>query len=494
MKVQFYQTLKSKKKSDVLVLPFVKNKEKSQFCGKENFESENLSLALKSGDFIGDLNQVSLIYHSGDVDKRILLLGLGEKDSLTLESIRKAYSSLVKYCLKYKFENISILLPKLSNVSEDVFALGIAEGIYLSNYSHSYATSSKELKKLASLNIIAAGKREQEVFLDTELVSNGVYLSRDLVNKNADEVTPQYLVQIAKDIAKKHTKVSATIFNKERIEKEGMGLLIAVNRGSALDPAFIILKYAGAPASKDHTVLVGKGVTYDSGGLNLKPTGSMETMRCDMAGAATVLGIIEVVAALGLKVNVTAVIPSTENGISAASYKPGDVYVSYSGKTVEIGNTDAEGRLILADALSYSIKKLKPTRIIDFATLTGAMVISLGSVVTGMMSNDDALSNALTVSGEQTYERVWRLPLFEEYKTQIKSDIADIKNTGGRPAGAITAALFLEEFVEKTPWAHLDIAGTAFLEKEEGYLPKYGTGVGVRLIIDYLKRSLKNSD
>lgn len=491
MKIHFYQTLKSRKKTEVLVLPFVKHKKKSQFCGKENFECEALDLALKSGDFIGDLSQVSLIYGSRDLDKRILLLGLGEKDSLKLETIRKAYSSLVKYCLKNKLDNISVLLPKLSNISEEIFALGVAEGIYLSNYSHSYATSSKELKELTSLNLIGVNKTEEEIFLETELVSKGVYLSRDLVNKNADEVTPQYLAKVAKDIAKKHAKVSATIFNKEQIEKEGMGLLIAVNRGSTLDPAFIVLKYTGAPSSKDHTVLVGKGVTYDTGGLNLKPTGSMETMRCDMAGAATVLGIIEVVAALGLKVNITAVIPSTENGISAASYKPGDVYVSYSGKTVEIGNTDAEGRLILADALSYSVKKLKPSRIIDFATLTGAMVISLGSVVTGMMSNDDVLSNALTASGEQTYERVWRLPLFEEYKKQIKSDIADIKNTGGRPAGAITAALFLEEFVEKTPWAHLDIAGTAFLEKEEGYLPKYGTGVGVRLIVDYLKKSLK---
>jgi leucyl aminopeptidase len=213
----------------------------------------------------------------------------------------------------------------------------------------------------------------------------------------------------------------------------------------------------------------------------------METMKCDMSGAACALGTIHAAASLGLKVNLTAVIPSTENGIDSRSYKPGDVYTSFLGKTVEIGNTDAEGRLILADALAYSVKNLKPTRMIDFATLTGACVIALGEETTGLMSNDDHLAESIMRAGNETFERTWRLPLFDEYKQQLDSDIADISNVGGREAGTITAALFLQEFVGKTPWAHLDIAGTAFLKKSRRYHPKNGTGVGVRLMIQFLE-------
>lgn len=266
-----------------------------------------------------------------------------------------------------------------------------------------------------------------------------------------------------------------------------MGLLLAVNRGSDKDPVFIISEYRGAPKSKDHTVLVGKGITFDTGGLNLKPTGGIETMRCDMAGAATVLGILKAVSDLKIKVNLTVVVPATENGIDAKSFKPGDVYQSLLGKTVEVGNTDAEGRLILADALTYAVRHLKPSRIIDFATLTGAMEIALGSEVTGFMSNDDALSDSLVRAGSETFERLWRLPLYEEYKEQLKSDVADIKSIGGRSAGSITAAMFLKEFVDEVPWAHLDIASTAFLSAEKRYHPKNGTGIGLRLMIEYFE-------
>lgn len=267
-----------------------------------------------------------------------------------------------------------------------------------------------------------------------------------------------------------------------------MGLLLAVNRGSDSDPAFIIIEYKGNPKSKEKTVLVGKGITYDTGGLNIKVS-NMETMKGDMGGAAAVMGTIVAAASLDLKVNVTAVIPTTENSISSRSYKPGDIYKSYSGKTVEIGNTDAEGRLILADALAYAVDHLKPTRLIDLATLTGAMIIALGTETIGLFSNNDALADGLIRSGSDTYERVWRLPLHEEYRDQLKSDFADIRNIGGRAAGSITAAIFLQEFVGKTPWAHLDIAGTAYLEDgAKRYHPKYGTGSGVRLLIDFLEQ------
>ncbi|MCB1135296.1 MAG: leucyl aminopeptidase, partial [Chlamydiia bacterium] len=256
---------------------------------------------------------------------------------------------------------------------------------------------------------------------------------------------------------------------------------------SCNEPAFIIMQHKGDPRSKDHTVIVGKGVTYDTGGLNLKPTGSMEDMKCDMSGAAVAFGTLYAAAKLGLKKNLSVVVAATENSIGSRSYKPGDVYSSYLGKTVEIGNTDAEGRLTLADALAYANKNLHPTRMIDLATLTGAMLIALGEEASGLMSNDDTLAEQLKQAGERTFERVWRLPLFDEYKDQLKSEIADISNIGGRHAGSITAGIFLKEFVGDTPWAHLDIAGTAYLSKARRYHPKNGTGIGVRLLIDYLE-------
>jgi len=244
-----------------------------------------------------------------------------------------------------------------------------------------------------------------------------------------------------------------------------MGLLLAVNRGSSQDPAFIILRYQGDRKLKEHTVFLGKGITFDTGGLNIKQTGQMETMKCDMAGAAAVLGLFRAVAGLGMRVNITGVIASTENAIGPLSYKPGDVYTSHSGKTVEIVNTDAEGRLILADALSYATQHLHPTAMIDLATLTGSVVIALGEEVTGLFSNHRKLAKKLSDAGLVSGERLWELPTYPEYKEQLRSSIADLKNSGGRKAGWITAALFLQEFVGDVPWAHLDIAGTAYLSE-----------------------------
>ncbi len=310
---------------------------------------------------------------------------------------------------------------------------------------------------------------------------------RDLQNDTADLVSPEYLGQQAKAIAKEHG-LKCTVFDKKKIEKLGMGLLLAVNRGSSLEPRFIVLEYNGDKKSKDKTAVVGKGLTFDSGGYNLKPTKFIETMRVDMSGAAITLGVIKAAARLELKRNIVGVIPATENMLGSRAYKPGDIYRSMSGKTVEIGNTDAEGRLILADALTYTVQKIKPARIVDLATLTGAILITFGDVVIGAMTNDDKIYEHLYGAGEATYERVWRLPIYDEYRKLLKSDVADIKNVGGRDGGSITAAAFLEKFVEKTPWLHLDIAGVSWLEKKRHYLPKNGTGTGVRLIIDFIKR------
>lgn len=480
-----------RKKADLLVVPFWKDKKGIKPAADASLMKAESAALLDSGDFKGEEGEIAFLYlKSGQVETRLALLGLGEREKENVEHLRRAYAAVAKACQHKKLTTVNIVIPHVSSLKEEEVSRGITEGLLLSNYAFTM-NKSESVKDnppvlLKKVTLIGATARSKHVISNSTVVSEAVYQARDLINNNADAVTPQHLAKVAKQLEKDYSNVKTTVFDKKRIEKEKMGLLLAVSRGSSVDPAFIIVEYKGDPKSKDNTVIVGKGVTYDTGGLNLKPTGSMETMRQDMSGAAAALCTVRAAAALKLKRNVTAVVPTTENSISGHSYKPGDVYRSYLGKTVEIGNTDAEGRLILADALAYTVKNLKPTRIVDFATLTGAMVIALGEEASGMMSNDDHLSADLMKAGERTFERVWRLPLYDEYKKMLKSNVADIKNIGGRPAGSITAALFLEEFVGKTPWAHLDIAGTAFLSEGRDYLPRDATGTGVRLMIEYL--------
>ncbi|HPE85629.1 MAG TPA: leucyl aminopeptidase, partial [Chlamydiales bacterium] len=401
-------------------------------------------------DFKGAASETTLLY-DGKKEKRLLLVGLGKKSECTPEVVRKAYGSASAWIRKLKLKSVNVVLPE----GGSVFAL--AEGFALNNYAFENLKSKKEEVLIQKIVLLDATKAELEDAVRAAKLAEAVCFARDLVNGNADDVTPQYLAKIAQELSKL-PKVKTQVLDKKAIEKEKMGLLLAVNRGSKRDPHILIVRYEGAPQNKEHTVVVGKGVTYDTGGLNLKPTGSMEEMKTDMGGSAAALGAIKAAALLGLKVNLTAVVPTTENCIDALSYKPGDVYTSYQGTTVEIFNTDAEGRLILADALAYAVKKLKPTRIVDFATLTGAIVIALGEERSGLFSNNDKLAKALEEAGDRSGEKVWRFPLDTEYKELLKSDIADIKNCAKRQAGSITAAIFLQEFVGNTPWAHVDIA------------------------------------
>lgn len=483
--------LSSRKKADLLVVPFLQVKEKI----KPVFASKELESYLKSvldtSDFKAKEGEVLYIYVDKTEEKRIALLGLGCEAKLNVERLRRSFSNVTKSCIVKKLEKINIIVPLIPALSEEEVMVGVSEGLLLSNYVFSRYKKTVKKEELPSLlkhvTFIGVSKAALAVAEKHAIIAEGVYFARDLVNGNADEISPKYLSDVAVHLSKKFKNVKATIFDKKRLEKEKMGLILAVNRGSKEEPRLIIIEYTGNPKSKEKTVIVGKGVTYDTGGLNLKPTGGMETMKCDMGGAATALGTLLVAAKLKLKTNLSIVIPSTENSISADSYKPGDVYTSYLGKTVEVGNTDAEGRLILADALSFAVKNLKPTQIIDFATLTGAIEIALGNETSGLMSNNDALCDSLIRSTSATFERAWRLPLYEEYRDQIKSEIADIKNIGGRPAGSITAAIFLQEFVDNVPWAHFDIAGTAYLNENRRYHPKFATGTGVRTMVHYLE-------
>lgn len=475
--------------ADVLIVPYVKLKGKPALALKNELLKKELKAPLAAGDFRANEGELLWVYPDAGIDKRIVLLGLGEDDKVDIERLRRAYGAVSKACIGKKLSKVNVCFPDALKLVGAELAQGIVEGFLLTNYSF---TGNKSLSKdkpslINKISLLGASAAITTLAKKYVSIFNGVYFARDLVNGNADDVTPQGFAAIAKELAKDLPLVKATVFDKKRLEKEKFGLILAVSRGSCREPVMIVVEYKGAPKSKEHTVFVGKGITYDTGGLNLKPTGSMETMRADMAGAAAALGALIAASTLGLKRNITVVIPSTENSIDACSYKPGDVYTGYAGKSVEIGNTDAEGRLVLADALAYTVKTLKPTRIVDLATLTGAMDVALGSEYMGLFSNDDALSSQLEKASMRTYERMWRLPLVEEYREQLKSDIADLKNIGGRGAGSIKGALFLEEFVGSVPWAHLDIAAVAYATEAKRYLPKYGTGIGVRLLVDFLE-------
>ncbi len=488
--------LEKRKKTDLLILPFWKTQTTPQEAADFSSLSEMLAPLLSTGDFSGNEGEIVYLYVDDCVEKRVALLGLGSKEAMTVERLRRGFGAVTKSCLSKKLTAITVLIPEINEFTNEDLIAGVTEGLLLPNYifnrlkgtTASDTTESSDGSTLIEkIQLITPYKYAENSAHQVYAVCEGVYYARDLVNGNADEITPQYLASCAQGLAHEYAKIKTTIFDKKRIEKEGLALLLAVNRGSALDPAFIIMEYKGNPKAKDNTVIVGKGITYDTGGLNIKITG-METMKCDMGGAAACFGTLLACALLELKVNVTVVIPTTENCVDAKSFKPGDVYPSYKGKTVEMTNSDAEGRLILADGLAYAIDHCKPTRLIDIATLTGAIEVALGSEATGLMSNNETLANQLKEAGEETFERVWEMPLFDEYKEKLKSDIADIKSWNGRSASSSVAATFLHAFVEDTiPWAHLDIAGTAYLTEAKKYIPKYGTGVGVRLFISLLR-------
>lgn len=493
MDITHIEQIEKRKKADVLILPYWKDKQTIQpafsLHGKQ---PRLLDEVLATEDFKGKEGETLFLYIEGEPEKRWCLLGLGAKDKATVETIRRSYGAFTKTCLSKRLKSINLVIPEQESIVSEKLVKGIAEGLFLPNYTFNRHKQREQDEPeeflLQSVTWMGGQSDILKIVKDTYTVCEAIYYTRDLINENADNVTPQYLAQCAQEMASKHSAIKTTIFDKKRIEKEKMELLLAVNRGSALDPAFIIMEYQGNPHASDRTILIGKGVTYDTGGLNLKPTGGMETMKCDMSGAAVCLGILLAVAQLKLNVNLTVVIPSTENGIDARSYKPGDVYRSYLGKTVEMTNSDAEGRLILADALSYAVKNLHPTRIIDMATLTGAIDVALGFEAAGLMSTHDELAQALLQAGNETYERLWRMPLFDEYKERLKSDIADLKSWNGRSASANVAATFLRQFVaESIPWAHIDIASTAYVSEAKKYWPKYATGYGVRLMIEFLQ-------
>lgn len=456
-----------------------------------------LSSVVGSGDFTGESNKLHMLYPKGIITaERVLLLGLGKQEELDLEKIRRAFSTAVQSLSGFEIKDVTVFYSKLKNnkIHESDIITCIIEGILLGNYRFSkYVTETKEKFKIDLQKIVIIEEDEaqikalQEVADKVEIICENVNLTRDLVNESGNITNPEMLEELAKKFAKENDFKFKVLHEKE-LKELGLNLLLAVGRGSIYSSRLIILEYDNEKDSKEHTVLVGKGITFDTGGLNLKPSASIENMKNDMAGAATVLGMLKTASEMKIRKNIAVLIPTCENMIGPNAYKPGDVIKSYSGKTVEVVDTDAEGRLILADALTYANKHLKPSMILDFATLTGSIMRTFGGFITGLFSNDDLLAEKIYHAGEKTYERVWRLPVYDEYKELMKGEISDLKNISKEEyAGAITGAAFLEAFIDKTKWAHFDIGGSAWFDKQKFYVPKGGTGIGIRLFIELLK-------
>lgn len=424
----------------------------------------------------------------------VVLVGLGPRRDFEQEVLRRASCAVLRFAQGLKVESVGVVLPEILNSPARDCVRASAEGFLLGHYDFDkYKTQDVEKRTISRVMLGVSGDERacRDELRRTQLITSAVILTRDLANDNSDEVHPGAFVKTARQQLR-GLPVKFTVFDERRIQKQGMNLLYAVGRASKFPPRFMIVEYRGNPASKEKTALIGKGVTFDTGGVNLKPSdrGFLEDMHMDMSGAAAVLAAFKVAAELKLKMNLLSVMPLAENAIGGHSYKPGSVLRSYAGKSVEIKNTDAEGRLILADAIAYVVKQYAPARIIDMATLTGHCIIALGEHAAGLFSNNDALARALFEAGEQTNERVWRLPLYKEYSEEVKGLKGDLQNSGkvlgGAAAGAITAAAFLQEFIGKTPWAHIDIAGTAMWSQARDYIPKGGTGFGVRLLVQYL--------
>ncbi|MDI6761640.1 MAG: leucyl aminopeptidase [Thermodesulfobacteriota bacterium] len=449
-----------------------------------------LSTLISQGDFKGELFQCRLIHTQGAIPaRRVLLTGLGKKEEFDLEKWRGAASKAGQFIRDSGIKQFAFQIKPFKGLFEEELTESFVTGLLLGTYQFNEFKTLERGKIKTIEEVILLGETDKEIQSIGEgsrkgtIISDAVCTARNLVNGPSNQVTPMLLVEKARQIAKDHS-MEIQVLEVSEAEAMGMGAFAAVARGSQEPGKFIVLEY-NKGKKLDTIALVGKGITFDSGGISIKPSENMERMKDDMSGAAAVLTTLQAASQLQIPLHLVGIIPATENLPSGKAYKPGDVLKTLSGQTVEVISTDAEGRLILADALTYSLR-YKPKAIIDLATLTGACVIALGDYVIGIMGNDDTLLKKIE-EASRSGEKVWRLPLWDEYFDYLKSDTADFRNVGTRAAGTIIGGIFLSKFVEKTPWVHLDIAGPAHIEKERPYIPKGGTGVGVRLLLQMLR-------
>jgi leucyl aminopeptidase len=454
--------------------------------------------AVREKEFTGSHKQ-TLLLHPGKrlATERVLLVGLGKERGIGPEHIRQAAGAAIGFLQERKLTALALDLSSFvwRGAKPATVAQALAEGVLLSSYRFDrYRTENgKELPPLlADCTLLVAGgaeaKAAEEGVALGQAVCRGVSFARDLVNEPGNVKSPDFLARQAQAMAGE-VGLKCTILDREQLAAQGFGAMLGVAQGSVREPRLIVLEHHGGGDARP-IALVGKGVVFDAGGISLKPAEKMDEMKMDMAGGAAVLGTMLAAALLQLPVNLVGIVPAVENLPSGSAIRPGDILTSLSGRTIEVLNTDAEGRLILADALTYA-RRFEPRVVIDLATLTGACIIALGHHASAVLGNHEGLVRKLIQSGERSGERLWQLPLWEDYAAQLKSDIADVKNIGGRPAGTITAAAFLGKFTDELTWAHLDIAGTAWEEKGRPCAPKGGTGVGVRLLTNYLQQAAR---
>jgi leucyl aminopeptidase len=467
-----------------LVIGCFLNEDYSNLLNKFN---EEISIAGK--EIISSIHKFGLLNElytfSKHPARKILFAGLGNKNEFNTEKSRIISGKIIQYAKEFRITELSII-P--FNFSKEIIE-SLVEGIILSSYSFEKFKTSKNNNTVDNVSILieSNSKEYQKIINDISVICQSVNFGRDISNLPPNECSPEYLAKIALEI--KNQGIEAQIIGINSLKDMGLNGIVSVGSGSINTPKLIVLKYKGIKNGEDPILLVGKAVTFDSGGISIKPSEKMEEMKFDKCGGVNVLAIMKSLSSLKIKHNVIGIIPAVENMPSNSSYRPSDIINMYNGKSVEVINTDAEGRLILADALAFGIKQYKPKLIIDMATLTGACIIALGNNIAGIIGNDEKLIKKILDISKVTHEKMWELPLLEDHHDQIKSKNADIKNIGGRPAGAITAAAFLSNFVGKTPWVHLDIAGTAWNQEGsmlKSYNPPGATGFGIRTIIKFI--------
>jgi leucyl aminopeptidase len=455
-----------------------------------------ISSMYANGEFKGTVGETSQIYTMGKLAaRRVIVVGLGNVEKLQSHTFRRASGIAVRFAQSRGAKRLALALDTQEpEIDAAEIVQATVEGALLGAYRFTKylttQTTGQGVEDMLFVSKDAESKALQEAFRRGTIMAEGANFARDMVNEQPAVLTPSEMARRASAMAREFG-LECTVLDRPQMEELGMGGLLGVARGSAEPPKFIILRYRGAPQSKEELALVGKGITFDSGGLSLKPAAGMESMKGDMGGAAAVIGALQIIAALKPKINVLGLVPTTENMPDGASYHPGDVLRLMNGKTIEIVNTDAEGRLALADALSYAVKE-GCSPIIDIATLTGACMVALGAKRAGLFCNNDELRDELMEAGEFAGEKFWPMPIDEDYQENIKSHIADIKQTGGRYGGAINAAKILEHFIGEASWAHLDIAGTEFIEGKQAYMEPGATAFGARALAGLvLKRAEK---
>jgi leucyl aminopeptidase len=485
-------------KLDCLIVPIWKGKTLESSVKQIDKDCEGvIQTVLDNKDFEGAKMQKTVLYTPNKEMPRLLLVGLGETKKINVRILKQAIGSSVLSAQARKWGKLGIVMPRIADkkFGHKGLAAEIVIAVETANYSFDeHKTKKSQVKPIESVHLIVeADKRAQAQWQkgieDGQKIAAGVTFTRMLGNTPPSVMTPALLAKHAEDLSKELKSIKTKVLSLPEIKKLGMGCLLGVSQGSELEPKFIIMEYKNGPKQQKPTVLVGKGITFDSGGLSLKPSAYMTDMKFDMLGAATVLGTMKAAAALGLKKNIIGLVPSCENMPSGSSYRPDDILINMDGKSVLIENTDAEGRLILCDALSYA-KKYEPREVIDFATLTGACLVAIGNQRSGLFTDEDKIAQKMLRCAELSGEQLWRLPLGPEFSESLKCEIADIKNTGqvgGRGyGGASTAAAFLQYFTDY-PWAHVDLSSSYFGGKGMPYIRSGANGFGVQTMVEYLR-------